>query len=346
MPPKFFIGADISKETIDFAVLRHNEVISQVKIENTEKAVRKYLISLSKDFKCSSVNSLLCAENMGIYCTFLCKVSFSRKLRLCLESPLRIKRSLGIQRGKNDAIDAVRIATYAKKNFASLAFWVPPRQIIEQLKLLNAARHKLLKIKIALTVTTKIRRYFLTDKQLAEITNYSILSVTAVAKDVTELESKIDALIASDPRLNRLKEIIVSIPLLGKKIATELIIETNEFLNFESSKKLASYCGVAPFQWSSGTSIKGRPRVSQIANKRLKSLLHLPAMSAAKNTNNYFSEYYKRKSLEGKNKMVILNAIKNIFLRVVFRCVKTDTLYHEIKYGKQPGDISTVHIYE
>ena len=125
-------------------------------------------------------------------------------------------------------------------------------------------------------------------------------------------------------------DIISSILGIGKLIAVELIIATNEFKNFSSAKKLASYCGVVPFEYSSGSSLKGKPHVSKIANSRMKSLLHMAAIASLR-TQGDMSDYYKRKVAEGKHKMSVLNAIKNKLLQRVFVCVKEERLHQKVK---------------
>ena len=69
---------------------------------------------------------IFCAEDMGLYANFLLKVCSSKKLTVCMESPLRIKKSLGIQRGKNDALNSIRIAQYASDHFSTLKVWQRP----------------------------------------------------------------------------------------------------------------------------------------------------------------------------------------------------------------------------
>lgn len=132
MTPKFFIGIDISKLTLDIAVLQSGDTLQQYKIDNTENSVKQLLVTLKSDFQCMPANSIYCAEQMGVYATFLLNVLLKKKVRICLEPPLQIKLSLGIQREKNDALDALLIARYAYKNHSTLKFWQPPRQATAQ----------------------------------------------------------------------------------------------------------------------------------------------------------------------------------------------------------------------
>ena len=93
-------------------------------------------------------------------------------------------------------------------------------------------------------------------------------------------------------------------------------------------KKLACYCGVAPFEYRSGTSVYGQPGTSSFANKVLKQDLHLASMSAIRH-HPELREYYKRKREEGKGKMTILNAIRNKLLHRIVAVVKRGTPYED-----------------
>ncbi|WP_246082180.1 IS110 family transposase [Spirosoma lacussanchae] len=101
---------------------------------------------------------------------------------------------------------------------------------------------------------------------------------------------------------------------------------TDEFKNFAEPKKLACHAGVAPFEHSSGSSIRGRSRVNQHARKRLKFLFHLAAMSAIR-VKGELQTYYQRKVAEGKNKMSILNAVRNKLIHRICAVVKRKQKY-------------------
>lgn len=105
-----------------------------------------------------------------------------------------------------------------------------------------------------------------------------------------------------------------------------MIVKTNEFKSISEPRKLACYSGVAPFSNSSGTSIFGRNRVSVFANKGLKRLLHMAAMRTIQMEND-FSIYYQRKVKEGKNKMSVLNAVRNKIIHVIFALIKNQNFY-------------------
>ena len=145
MEPKYFIGLDVSKITIDIAILGSGKLIDTFKIPNTDIGVQDFIKFLKDNYKCKGRNTFLCAESMGLFTNYLTASSEKNGIPICLESALRIKRSMGIQRGKSDAVDAIRIAEYAMKNYRTMKIWVPSRSCILRLKCLSTIRKRLLK---------------------------------------------------------------------------------------------------------------------------------------------------------------------------------------------------------
>lgn len=108
----------------------------------------------------------------------------------------------------------------------------------------------------------------------------------------------------------------------------QILLTTNEFKASFMAKKYACYVGVAPFPYRSGSSIKGRNRVSPLANKSIKTLLHLAALAAIK-VKGELREYFLRKVAEGKNKMAVVNAVGNKLITRIFAVVKQNRKYEK-----------------
>lgn len=121
-------------------------------------------------------------------------------------------------------------------------------------------------------------------------------------------------------------KLINSIKGVGPQTALFMIVYTNGFTKFKNWRKFASYCGIAPFPNSSGSSIKGRTKVSHLANKKIKSLFDLCAKSAIQ-YNREMKKYYERRIEEGKSKMSSINAIRNKLLSRIFAVVERKTPY-------------------
>ncbi|HAS45076.1 MAG TPA: hypothetical protein DCS93_31630 [Microscillaceae bacterium] len=164
------------------------------------------------------------------------------------------------------------------------------------------------------------------DKKTAQVLEASIKSaLVGVLKSIKRVEEQMRGIINADQTLKQQFELITSTSGVGPVIATKVIVYTQGFTKFTCSKKFACYVGTTPFGDQSGSSIKIKPKVSSFAHKKIKALLHLCAMSnlGAKNGNK-FKVFYENKIAEGKNKMAVLNAVRNKLIQVIFAVVRTN----------------------
>lgn len=330
MVPKYFIGVDISKLTLDLALLHPSGQIYSYKIANSEEAIVEILTALKSEYGFQNKEVLILAENMRVLGMTLFVTATKKRYPVFIESALHIKKSLGIQRGKNDKLDAIRIAQFAKKNFQELKPWQPPRECIQKLQLLGSLRKRLIKIKTMLVNGGKSNSFVLTKSQQDEMSFYSS-TLDAVKKDIRSLDSEMISIIQQDARLSGLVGILTTIPFIGNTVAIQLLIQTNEFNDFTDPRKFASYCGVAPFEYTSGTSVTGKTKVSHLANKEMKSMLHFAIIGYISKPGRYFlSKYYQRKVSEGKHKMSIINAMRNKLIHRIFSCVNNNKQFVDI----------------
>jgi len=324
----YFIGIDIAKEALEFCLLKDNKIIFQSSTPNSIKGIQAFIKEIIRLPGLNFSNVLFCMEHTGIYNNHLLKYLTDKQCHIWLERGAQIKYSLGLQRGKNDKVDAGRIAMYAYKNRDSVRLWTPPREIIVRLRSLTSLRNRILKCVYLLKVPLKEMKSFSHKQELAKLSAICKSSITALDKDLERVNKQIQEIIIQDPELNRLFNIITSVDGIGAVTAAEMIITTNEFKNITEAKKFACYSGVAPFEHSSGSSVRGKTRVSHMANKTIKQLLHLCAMAVIRKPGE-IQDYYLRKVKEGKNKMLIINAIRNKLILRIFSCVKNDRLYQK-----------------
>jgi transposase len=153
--------------------------------------------------------------------------------------------------------------------------------------------------------------------------------IEALNSEISLLESQMETIIEQVDDWRKNYRLIQTVKGIGPVLAKYLIIYSENFTCFNDPKKLACYAGIAPFEYSSGSSIKGRTRVHPCANKQLKSLLNIAAMSTITLKGEY-KEYYLRRTLEGKNKMSTLNIIRNKLVARVFAVVKRQSPYVDL----------------
>lgn len=325
---EFFIGIDVSKNELDFAVQQGKCFLFHKEIANEAVAINAFLKELGKlpGFKLDQ--ALFCMEHTGIYNNHSLNCLLKKKAHICLEAATQIKNSLGNIRGKNDKIDAMRIAGYAYDKRDKLRLWSPKREIIQQLAHLAATRLRLITVKKQLKTPLKEHDSFSSKKVARQSLLICSHSLKAIDEDLTRADKAIDQLIQADDELRRLFTLVTSVSGVGKVTAVQVIVTTNEFKDINNPKKFACYSGVAPFTDDSGKIIK-KARVSHMANKKVKTLLHLSAIVAIQH-NADLKRFYQRKVLEEKkNKMSVINAVRNKLILRIFACVNQNRPYEK-----------------
>jgi transposase len=174
-------------------------------------------------------------------------------------------------------------------------------------------------------------------KMLNSETSLCKSSMDALKEDLKAVDKKIQQLIDNDTQLKELFDIAECRPVDSVKgivpvIATEVLITTNEFKDITDPKKYAcgwrsTYSGFAPFEHSSGK-YKGKSKVSNKANKKVKALFHNGAMSAIQHCKE-LKECHQRKVSEGKNEMLVINNVCNKLVHRIFACVSRREKYNE-----------------
>lgn len=327
---KVFIGVDVSKNWLDFAVMSSGKIVLVQRHDNNAKGIADFVRSLKKLLKGSGTQDwLFCMEHTGIYCNPLLRSLAQSDIALWLESAAEIKAFHGLARGKNDALDACRIAEYACMKCGKAKIWRAPREQVLQLRSLLKIRSRLLSSQKALQTPCKEDLAF-GDKAIAKA--HAALVKPAIDKlksQIKETEEAIGVLLRSDRDLHRLFSLVKSVMGVGEIVAANILVVTNEFKSIDDPKKLACHSGVAPFAYDSGKSVRGRAKVSHRADKNMKSLLHLSAMSAIA-AKGELKEYYLRKVGQGKNKMSVINAVRNKIIHRVFACVRDGRKYEKI----------------
>jgi transposase len=318
---KNYLGIDVSKPWFDVSLM---PVIDHVKqpiiterFDNTNSGMNAFKSWLKTSGVTLDSNSLLVIENTGVYHRLLWSFCSKHHLPLHIGNAAHIKWSLGITRGKSDVIDSVRLCQYCCKQSDELKASAVLNPVFMKLKDLMSSRTRLV------TQLHSTRNYIKelqcsNDKiLLATLEKAHKAAIEGIKKSIVQIEELINKIIQEDPSIYKNYLLIKSVPGIGHLTAVYIICCTNNFASKVTGKQLASYAGVVPFEHSSGISIKGRNRVHKMANKELKKMLHLCALTAIKYYPE-FKDYFNRKKAEGKNGMLVLNAIRNkLILRVV-----------------------------
>ena len=322
----FYLGVDVSKNKLDFSLRCGKESLFHKEIPNTPQAIKLFFkeLKLVPDFKVDK--TLICLEHTGIYSNHLLALLVKAKANIWLESAIKIKRSMGLIRGKSDKIDAARIAQYAYEKREHATLWKPKREVVQKLAYLTTVRRSLVATQKELKTQLKESKAFISKGIVSQAQKLCERTMNSLKVDLAKVEKAIEQIIKEDEHLSRVFALATSVPGIGPVTATEMILTTNEFEDFKDPKKFACYAGVAPFPHESGL-YKGKSRVSHMANKRMKTYLHLAALTALQ-IDKEISAYFHRRVVEDKkNKMLVINAIRNKLIHRVFSCIKQNRKY-------------------
>jgi len=323
-----FAGVDVSKSKIDVCVIANNhrsEIVHNC-FEQSKKgfnALKKWLQQVTNQ---QAEKLLICVENTGLYDDALLHYLWSHSLAASLENAANIKRSIRDNRGKTDKLDARNIALYALKHCDELTLWEKPRDQVVELQQMLSERSRLVNALKMLKQVQQERKEFSWSK-VVQAKSYQS-GIKGLQEDIKQIEKDIWELVKSDKELLQMFVLITSIPSIGKVTACHFICYTNEFKLVKSGKQLASYCGVVPFERSSGSSLKKRARLSHQANKILKTLLHLCAITAIK-MKGVFAAYYRRKIEEGKSSLIAINGIRNKLALTIAAVIRNNEPYNK-----------------
>lgn len=298
-----YIGIDISKLWFDCFT---SSTGTHHQYDNTIDGWNKFVEALSD-------NVWVVMEASGPYYLGLASFLTDRKIPVSVLNPLVIRRysQMRLSRTKTDAKDARLIAEYATQQ--PLTRWIPPssvnqnmRQIISVSQGLVRQRSMLLGQKEAFTNTPAA------DPFVIEILDEQIDRITST---INVLEDRLKQLTLT--HYQSCFESVTSIPGIGPKTAILLICLTDGFTKFDDARKLASYVGICPRTFNSGSSIKGRGSICKLGSSQLRKLLYMCTWTA-KTYNPGCKQMYDRMKQVGKPERVIKIALAHKLLRQAY----------------------------
>ena len=313
------IGIDISKDTLDYCILDDttHQKIDYGCIANTKTAILKWLK------KTNFVGIVFSMEYTGHYGTLLTTLLSQNKASFFMVNPLDLKKSLGIQRGKTDRVDAYRIASYTITNKHRLRPYQLPSAELIRIKALITARERYVKILVQLKNSLKANLILNKSVDVKSIITQEKKQIKSIEKAIHGFETQMQAIISNITELKTNYAKITKVIGVGPITAIKCITETDNFTRFNNPRKFACHCGLAPFEYQSGSSIKGKTKTHYFRDKSLKAIL-FKASSSAIQHDPQLKKYYNRKLNEGKHKLTVLNAVANKLVLRIFAVAKRE----------------------
>lgn len=324
------VGIDVSKLVVDVRV-HSNQYFSQ--FENSEKGFQKMYKWAIDNSEFSPDVILFVFEHTGLYSHNLAVYFSEHKMPFIIVPGLEIKRSLGITRGKDDRVDATKIARYAYRLRDEIEpYELPSKQLLD-IKSLLSLRDRMVRQRAGYKTSLKEQKRVYKSQGNHMLFKAQENLIKQLSKQIDAIGKELIGIVCSNDQLQRIYKLITSIKSVGQQTALFMIAYTDGFTKFKDSRKFAAYCGIAPFPNSSGTSVRGKTKVSHLANKKIKSLFDLCAKNAILH-NQEMKKYYNKRVEQGKNKMCVINIIRNKLLSRIFAVVNRKTPYVDLlKYN-------------
>ncbi len=321
----FYLGVDVSKAKLDCLLL--DSTTGKVKsksIQNTNAGFKQLIEWLAEK---KAPNAHVIMEPTGVYHEPAALALTDAGLTLSLVNPAQLRQfaqGLGVK-SKTDKADSSVLARYGET--LKPEAWQPPSKSARHLKALLARRDA-----VADDLQREQNRQEAIEFAISpdEVKQSIIQSISFLKAELKRLEETIKEHIDSDPDLRGKKTLLETIPGVGERVSSNL---TALFAakTFNSAEQLAAYLGLVPTHWESGTSVRGRPRLSKAGPAHLRKLLYLPAVVARKH-NPHLKAFGDRLLAKGKTKMAVIGACMRKLAHLCFGVVHTGRPYNP-NYG-------------
>lgn len=318
----FYLGVDVSKKTLDCMLLNTSTSKSKSKsIPNTNAGFQQLLEWLSKQ---GAPDAHVVLEPTGVYHEPAALALADAGLTLSLVNPAQLRQfalALGFKT-KTDKADSLVLARYGATQQPQA--WQPPSKSARRLKALLARRDA-----VADDIQREQNRLEAIEfgDSPSEVRASINKSIEFLDGELKTLEAMIHAHIDDDPDLRSNKKLLESIPGVGERVSTHM---TALFAakTFTSAEQLAAYLGLVPVQWESGSSVRGRPRMSKAGPKHLRKLLYMPAVTARR-WNPHIKAMSDRLLAKGKTLMTVIGACMRKLAHLCFGVINSRKPYNE-----------------
>ncbi len=318
----YILGIDVAKLKLDCALQLPNHKFKNKRFANTPQGFAE----LSAWLALHGVDALhVCMEATGVYWEAVAEYLADTGVTVSVVNPAQIKSFAGamLLRTKTDKVDARLIAEFCTSQRP--APWQAPPSSIRELRALVARREALM--------TMRIQEH-----------NRLLVAQTSVLKGIqahiehlnqaiAEIETRIRQRIHDDPDLKGQRDLLNSIPGLGDvTIPVVLAYYGGGALRFQSAKQAVAFAGLDPRQRESGSSVRGKPRLSKVGHSALRKALYMPAMVATTRTD-WGKRFKARLAAAGKPPMLILGAMMRKLLQVAFGVLKSAKPFDPALHG-------------
>lgn len=318
---KCILGIDVSKAKLDVALRLPDGKLRHKVVDNTPAGFAVLAAWLGKQ-QATAVQA--CMEATGTYWEACAEYLAEAGYAVSVVNPAQIKAfgAARLTRSKTDKADAGLIAEFCAAQ--SPEPWQAPTPAIRELRALVARRTAL----DAMRTQEKNRLPVARESVRAGI----VAHLNYLESAITEVERAIREKIDNDPDLRQQRDLLDTIPGLGEKTIPVLLSYYGGPQRFEKAKQAAAFAGLDARQHESGSSVRGRPRLSKIGHSALRKALYMPAMVTITQTL-WGRAFRDRLRASGKPPMVIIGAMMRKLVHVAFGVLKSRAPFNPALHG-------------
>lgn len=301
------------------------ELYAQKTFANTQKGFEAFLVWV-KNNTVHEVSVRFVMEATGVYHEGLAYYLDDQGEEVTIVLPNKISNYMRTLETKTitDKTASEAIARFGLER--KLEMWKRPKDIYKKLRQLSRERDQLI------TERTMVKNQLHAEQAEAEPSKSSITRIKArikmLVKQEQEIKAELSALVSSNDEIKKIVVLLCSLTGIGILTATSVLGETNGFELIRNRRQLASYAGFDVKEKQSGTSVKGKPKISKKGNKYLRKAMHLPALSAIRHDERFKAVFTRIVSRHGI-KMKAAVAVQRKLLEMMFTLYKTNTPYNK-----------------
>jgi len=306
-----YLGIDVAKRKYDVVLLAGDRQRHRV-FDNDESGFAALLAWLGD--QAGSLHA--CMEATGGFGDDLALFLHEHKIVVSIVNPLRVKAfgQSEMVRTKTDKVDAGVIARFCRSQ--SPEPWQPASPRMRELRALVRRCAALKEMRVQeLQRRTQGTPSSLVASSVERTIEWLDSEIAAINRAVTDL-------IRNDEALHRSFALLTSIPGLAAQSAAVLLAEIPDFRAFSHNKQITAYVGLSPQEHQSGSSVRGRARISKIGNARVRAILYMCALSA-RHHNPILKDFADRLKESGKAPKVVLVAVARKLLVLAYGVMKT-----------------------
>ena len=307
------LGIDISKLKFNVCLLRSDKKPKHRVFANNRQGFEQLVDWLTQH---NAANVHACLEATGTYGEALALFLSESGYRVSVVNPAAVKAfaGAGLSRTKTDKVDADLIARFCLSQEPET--WKPPAPEIRELQALVRRLESLIQMRVS-------EENRLSSGITVDVVRHSLEEhIKYLLEQTKQTEQLIKKQIDDHPDLKQQRDLLDSIPGIGETTAALFLAEIIDFKQYKNARQVAAFAGLVPRERRSGTSVRGKVRLSKIGNSRLRKALYFPAIAALRSSD-FFKQWAEGLRQRGKCKMAVIGAAMRKLIHLAYGVLKT-----------------------